>query len=141
MLKEFIDDVCSILGIEPPALSYDVGHYATDTMLAQCSPDGNTIFIRPYDNLNPDLFFAAAHELRHVWQIRTDYGRFMAEYRPVSLCSSIDEYNLQEAELDANAFAGAIMVDFFGVTPLFSNLSDNVRARTTRQMKEIMRST
>ena len=130
MLNDFILDVCDYLGIDPPELSYNTDHFSSDTMIAQCSPDGTTIFVKPFEKINPDILFAVAHELRHVWQIRTDKNKYMANYKPVNMFSSVDDYNLQPAEIDANAFGAVVMIDFFGITPLFNGLSDNVKTAT-----------
>lgn len=134
MLIEFCSDVCSILGIEVPALSFDVSHFESDTMMAQCDFDDGTIFLKPFDKPTPDICFAICHELRHLWQYKEDYEYFLGSYLPLSLCVSLEEYNLQVAEVDANAFAGLMMEDFFEITPLFSGLSDAVKARIYDRM-------
>ena len=36
----------------------------------------------------------------------------MSAYKPVNLCGSVEQYNLQIAEVDANAFAGLAMETF-----------------------------
>ncbi|MBO7713957.1 MAG: ImmA/IrrE family metallo-endopeptidase [Methanobrevibacter sp.] len=136
MINDFILDVCDYMGIDPPELSYNTDHFSSDTMIAQCSPDGSTIFVKPYEKRpTMDHYFAIAHELRHVWQIRTDKNKYMADYKPVSLCGSIEEYNLQPAEIDANAFAAAVMMDAFGVKPLFENQSEKVKSEIWDRVK------
>jgi len=71
-------------------------------------------------------FFSIAHELRHIWQIQNDEELYFSTYKPIDLFSSVEEYNLQIAELDANAFAGLIMIDFFHLKPLFEGVPDSV---------------
>ena len=66
MINEFVNDVCTILDIDAPAVSFDTSRFTTDTMMAQCSPDGSTIYIKKSDKPNPDQLFSIAHELRHV---------------------------------------------------------------------------
>ena len=34
---------------------------------------------------------------------------------------------MERAEIDANAFAGVVMEEFFGFTPLFQNLPKQIR--------------
>ena len=46
MINDFINDVCDILDIEPPEISFDTSHFSSETMMAQCSPDGSTIYIK-----------------------------------------------------------------------------------------------
>lgn len=40
---------------------------------------------------------------------------------------TVEEYNLQPLEVDANAFALLAMSSMFGIMPQFQNLSDSVR--------------
>ena len=138
MIYDFINNICDILNIPVPTISYNTLNFQTDTMLAQVDLSGKTIYIKKYDNPNPDQFFSIAHELRHVWQIKNDNKSFLSEYKSADLMKSIEEYNLQPAEIDANAFAYIIMVDFFGIKPLFYGLSDNVKSRIFKRINEIV---
>lgn len=140
MINEFINDVCDILGIDTPKVSFDTSNFPTKTMLAQCSPDGDAIYLKTYEKPNPDQLFAIAHELRHVWQLQNNKERYFADYKPVDLCASVEEYNLQIAEIDANAFAGLVMVDFFGIKPLFEGMPDSVKLKIFERI-EYLKST
>ena len=140
MIYDFINDICDILNIPTPFISFDTSNFSTDTMMAQCSPDGSTIYIKKYDKPNPDQLFSIAHELRHVWQIQNDEQFYLSTYKPIDLCPSIEEYNLQIAELDANAFAGLIMIEFFHIKPLFEGVSDSVKSKIYKRM-EYLRAT
>ena len=111
MINEFIEDICSILNIVPPQISYDTSHFQTETMLAACDNEGRTIFLRRQDSMTPDFYFGIAHELRHVWQIRTE-SRLLDNYKTSNQCENSEMYNLQPAEVDANAFATMVMADF-----------------------------
>lgn len=71
--------------------------------------------------------------------MNTDRKLYISEYKPVDLCESIEEYNLQIAEIDANAFAGLVMIDFFHIRPLFKNLSARVKNEIYGRMEEIQR--
>ena len=135
MIYDFIADICNILNIPVPSVSFDISNFPTDTMMAQCSPDGSTIYIKKIDKPNPDYLFSISHELRHIYQIQTDYELFLSDYKPIDLCASTEEYNLQFSEIDANAFAGLVMVDFFHLKPLFEGLSDSVKAKIFEQME------
>ena len=140
MIYDFINDICNILNIPTPSISFDTSNFSTDTMMAQCSPDGSTIYIKKYDKPNPDQLFSIAHELRHVWQIQNDEQFYLSTYKPIDLCPSIEEYNLQIAELDANSFAGLIMIEFFHIKPLFEGVSDSVKSKIYKRM-EYLRAT
>ena len=61
MNQEFIIAICDVLNITPPTVLYDTSNFQTDTMMAQCSPDGSTIYLKKYDKPNPDQFFSIAH--------------------------------------------------------------------------------
>ena len=140
MIYDFINDICNILNIPTPSVSFDTSNFSTDTMMAQCSPDGSTIYIKKYDKPNPDQLFSIAHELRHVWQIQIDKEHYFSEYKSRELCASTEEYNLQLAEIDVNAFAGIIMEEFFHLKPLFNGLSDSVKSKIYKRM-EYLRAT
>lgn len=135
MIYDFINDICNILNISVPSVSFDTSNFSTNTMMAQCSPDGSTIYIKKIDKPNPDYLFSIAHELRHCYQVQTDIEWFLSDYKPINLCASTEEYNLQFAEIDANAFAGLVMVDFFHLQPLFEGLSDSVKAKIFERME------
>ena len=106
-------------------------------MLAQVDSLGSTIYIRKFDKPNPDLFFSVAHELRHVWQIRYHKKEYLSSYESMDILKSTKQYNLQLAEIDANAFAYIVMVDFFGIKPLFRGLSDDVKLKIMERVNEI----
>lgn len=136
MIVKFIEDVCEILKIEKPSVSFDTSNFASDTMLAQCSPDGSTIFLKEYKNPNPDQLFAIAHELRHIWQMQND-EEMLKDYKPIELCNSLNGYNFQLAELDANAFGSLIMEKFFALKPQFYGLSKEVKNEIIKRKKKI----
>lgn len=136
MIEKFIHDLCNLLNIECPSISLDTSNFPSDTMMAQCSPDGSTIYLRKFDRPNPDQLFSIAHELRHIWQIKTNKELFFSSYKPVNDLS-IEEYNLQIAEVDANAFAGIVMVDIFRLKPTFKDVPESVRNKVYDRMKYI----
>ena len=134
MIYDFINDICDILNISVPSVSFDTSKFSTDTMMAQVNPSGDTIYLKKYDKPNPDQFFSIAHELRHIWQIQNDEELYFSTYKPIDLLPSVEEYNLQIAELDANAFAGLVMMDFFNLKPLFEGVPDSVKAKIFERM-------
>ena len=135
MIYDFINDICDILNISVPSVSFDTSNFPTDTMMAQVNPSGDTIYLKKYDKPNPDQFFSIAHELRHIWQIQNDEELYFSTYKPINLYTSVEEYNLQIAELDANAFAGLVMIDFFHLKPLFEGVPDSVKAKVYERME------
>lgn len=65
----------------------------------------------------------------------------MPEYKERNECESVEEYNLQTAEVDANAFGSIIMTEFFGMKPLFQGLSDKVKDEIAKQIQYIVATT
>lgn len=135
----FVSEVSFILCIEPPKIEYrSQEFFPTSTMLAMCDSDGSevsAVYVRENAGQTPDLLFSIAHELRHCWQIK-NIPRIMEDYKE-SQKLTVEEYNLQPAEIDANAFAGTVMIEFFGIKPLFQGLSENVRTRIYDAMKNM----
>lgn len=126
MIEEFIADICELLDIIIPSISYDTSHFQTKTTMAQCELISNTIYLNKLDKPNPDYLFVIAHELRHIFQYQDDEQFYLSNYKTSNNCSSIEEYNLQIAEVDANAFASIIMVEYFHMQPQWNGLSDKV---------------
>lgn len=137
MFTTYIEKVCELLNIESPLISYDTSHFPTTTMMAQYNPDNNTIFIKHCNKPNPDQCFAIAHELRHIWQIKTDKSLYLKDYKTVDLCKNVEEYNLQLAEIDANAYAGFIMINMFGLQPLFEGMNEKVKKKIEARIQYI----
>ena len=135
MIQQFISDICDILNIATPSVSFDISNFPTNTMMAQVNSSGDTIYLKKYDKPNPDQLFSIAHELRHIWQIQNNNHLYFSTYKPINLCKSVEEYNLQIAELDANAFGGLIMIDFFNLKPLFEGVPNSVKVKIYEQME------
>lgn len=138
MIKEFVTDVCELLEIGVPKISYDTSHFPTKTTLAQCEPTANIIYLTKTNKPNPDYVFSIAHELRHIYQYQTDEQFYLSKYKPSSECSSIEEYNLQIAEVDANAFASIVMTAFFSMKPQWNGLSDKVINTIEKRIKFLL---
>ena len=137
MVEKFIKYLCDVLNIEQPTISFDFSEFPTPTTMAMCSSDGFTIYLRQSDKLTPDLFFAIAHEMRHIWQIRTDYDFYLKNYKTSDVLP-IEEYNMQIAEIDANAFAGIVLTDFFKLQPLYKGMSEAVISEIENQQLKII---
>ena len=54
MIEEFITDICKLLEIPVPSISYDTSHFPTETTMAQCELTSNTIYLNKIDKPNPD---------------------------------------------------------------------------------------
>lgn len=135
MIYDFINDICDILNISIPSVSFDTTNFPTETMMAQVNLSGDTIYLKKYDKPNPDQLFSIAHELRHIWQIQNNKQLYFSTYKPIELMPSVEEYNIQIAEIDANAFAALIMIDFFHLQPLFNSVPDSVKSKIFERME------
>lgn len=138
MIEEFTTDICELLEIRVPKISYDTSHFITKTTLAQCEPTENIIYLTKTNKPNPDYVFSIAHELRHIYQYQTDEQFYLSKYKPSNECSSVEEYNLQIAEVDANAFASIVMADFFSIKPQWHGLSDKVIDTIEKRIKFLL---
>ena len=138
MINEYIADVCDLLDMDVPTISHDDSHFPTNTTMALCNPVVHTIYLRKENNPNPDYVFSIAHELRHIYQYETDEQYYLSDYKTADKCSSIEEYNLQIAEIDANAFAAIVMKDFFALVPQWQGLTRNVIAAINKQIKHLL---
>lgn len=123
LCKQFAKDICDMLNIDMPKIEFVPSErMRTDTQIAALIP--GAILIRNDVDISPDLFLALAHELRHAYQIAN--GANLGEYQ-TSDKMTVEEYNLQPLEVDANAFALLAMSSMFGIMPQFQNLSESVR--------------
>lgn len=132
-IREYIRKVSKILKIDPPKIKM-VEKLDTETMLAAVNTESNRIYVKE-NLLNYDLLFSIAHEMRHIWQYHYDKTMF-DNYRSSKVLSK-EEYNLQPAEIDANAFAKILMIDKFGVVPLFDGMSDEVKNKIDERAEKI----
>ena len=137
MIYNFINDICEILNIPVPSVSYNTSNFQSDTMMAQVNSSGDTIYLKDYDKPNPDQLFSIAHELRHVWQIENNQELYFSNYQTVDIIG-IEKYNLQPAEVDAHAFASIVMVDFFHLQPQYKGLSVSVISAINNRIAEII---
>lgn len=96
-------------------------------------------FALDYENVY-DAYFAICHELRHVYQIKYN-DQIFEKYVEKDTGISTEHYNLQEAEIDANAFGSLYMQVNFGVKPLFLGYSDKVKGKIDKQIEKITRDT
>ena len=139
MIEEFITDICELLDIQIPSISYNTSHFPTETTMAQCELTNNIIYLNKLDKPNPDYLFAIAHELRHIFQYQNDKQFYLSNYKTSDSCFSAEEYNLQIAEVDANAFAGIIMIQYFHLKPQWNDLSDKVINAINNRISIIIR--
>ena len=134
LCEQFVKDVCAILHIDAPRVEFvPAESMRTDSQLAASIP-GKILVVNDV-KVSPELFLALAHELRHVYQIAN--GANLEEYQ-TSDKMTVDEYNLQPLEVDANAFAFLIMEFMFGISPQFESLDQSARDAITSRAEQIL---
>ena len=132
-INEFAGQICDQLNVPLPRIIRTTRGLATKSTLAALSPDGRELVLRP-GVTGPDLFFSVSHELRHLWQMKYQPTMFTA-YKPSDQMDLI-QYNLQPAEIDANAYGALVMRDF-GIVPLFLGLPEEVKAKIFEREEDI----
>lgn len=132
--SEFIEIVCSNLKITKPIVE-EVLFLHTPTQLAEYVPADNVLKYR-IGKISLDIMFAIAHELRHKWQAENCPEIFQDYVNSTEI--NADQYNLQNAEIDANAYAMVIMESGFGITPQFKGLSEKVKKKISLRANEIV---
>ena len=132
MTLDFCAVVCKILKISVPKVEVNPHAMKTRTQIAAITNEG--VIIKS-NTFSMDIGFAIAHELLHKYQIENN--RFpLSNYKTVGSVDT-DEYNQQNEEIDANAFAAIVMKALFGVQPLFNNCSETVKHNIQVRMTEI----
>lgn len=121
--SEFIEIVCSNLKITKPIVE-EVLFLHTPTQLAEYVPADNVLKYRigkiPLD----------------IWQAENCPEIFRDYVNSTEI--NADQYNLQNAEIDANAYAMVIMESGFGITPQFKGLSEKVKKKISLRANEIV---
>lgn len=114
-ILEFIKEVCEDLCISiPDSIVTDDKKFNQGTQLATFAYENekSILYLRTkYEYGDVDMAFAIAYELRHKYQIDTHVFDF--DNYKTSDKLSIREYNLQSEEVDANAYAYIVLLDFF----------------------------
>ena len=122
MVQELVENISKMLSIEPPEVVI-VDELDTPTKMASAVPVEGVIVIKARLSAF-DAAIAIAHELRHIWQYKNEPQMF-SDYQNSSSLSK-EDYNLQPAEVDANAFA-ELYVGQYGKRPLWNGLSETVK--------------
>lgn len=135
-IREYISDVCKNLKIPVPTIVYG-SNFPTTTTMAQYDLDNNQLVIPHIENPSPEYLFAIAHELRHAWQKQDDPEWFFTNYKSSTELDN-ESYNLQFAEIDANAYAAIVMENIFHLSPQLNNLTDRVVFEIERRMNQII---
>lgn len=139
-ILDIANDLEKILKIKCPKIKF-IPKKEVSNIIARTIVNNKTVkkinFALDYENVY-DAYFSICHELRHVYQIKYNYQIF-EKYVEKDTDISTENYNLQEAEIDANAFGSLYMQVNFGVKPLFLGYSDKVKGKIDKQIEKITR--
>ena len=134
----FIKLICEDLSIVPPIVKYDNKKFNSNTQLATLVVEKNgrkILYLRKKYNDVVTMMVCIAHELRHKYQI--DNILFDTSAYQTSTVLSNRDYNLQDVEIDANAYAYVIMYDNFGIDVKFNGLDRDIVQRIKKRAEKI----
>ena len=145
--RRFIQSILDInflnLGLtdidKPDILILSPEKFDPPTMKACVSSNGKTLLVndRMLELTPMDTVWVVSHECRHIWQYK-NAPEIIENYVPRDAATDLTEYNLQQAEIDANAWACLVLGDLFHQRPLLENaVGEEVWAKIQERMKEI----
>lgn len=134
-LRAYIDGICKVLDIHMPAIVFASDNFQSASQKAAYDTATDTLTVDISGGDLRDLVFFASHELRHKWQWKYKRELFSG-YKERKDCS-LEEYNLQPAELDAHAFATVAIGHYFGNLPAFNGLPEAVRNKIYEAAKRL----
>lgn len=137
-IRQFADECSDFLGIKCPKITFGFSKLKQGNLSALVLDENKQVkSIKVSDECEDilDIYFAICHELRHVYQMEYAPSIFK-QYTAIDKGLSTEEYNLQPAEIDANAFAAVYMHKKFGVSPLFRGYSEKLKNEIYLQMKK-----
>lgn len=124
------------LSIRPPRIHISAPcELMTDTTLAAMSADGRRLAIKSTITDERTIWFAVSHEMRHAWQIKhsTDFSSYKTANESGKL-----EYNSQEAEIDAHAWACIVINNVFKLQPMLDSLGKELADMVANRSEEII---
>lgn len=133
-LKAIAEQICWELKIKTPKIEVGIIEKGAGTVRACFLSRGYKVVLKK-DEGSLEYIFALAHELRRAWQYKNDRGMFRT-LKPIGECKTREEFFLQDAEVDANAYA-AIILSRMGFEPVFDGMPKEARERVQKRMGEI----
>lgn len=139
---------CELLQIPEPKVFYSKpAYFKTETTRAAIVgrlDDGSSYELHlntKYFNKNTkeyDCWITVSHELRHLWQMKSTLGQDSFSAYEQSNLLSIKEYNEQELEVDAWAWAFIMAIQVFGNYPDLDFLGEGYTEKVLEKAQEII---
>ena len=134
-IEPYVFDICRVLKISTPTIAYTVDGVDPPTVRAIYETESDLLKINMLSDDIIESVFVIAHELRHKWQWRNKRSYFRS-YKERKDCS-LEEYNSQISELDANAFGVVALAHYFRVIPKFDGLPENIKRKIYKRAEEL----
>lgn len=139
ILYRIVLDICSLLKIPAPAIflskrmpsTLKNGMEARGLSYPGDKPYTTDIFVKGTMD-SPSIIKTLSHELRHAWQHKY-HNDWFDDY---STEKSGNEYALQKAEIDADAFA-YLYLEQYGMHYILSDLGETIFKALSKRMDEI----
>lgn len=136
-INKIVKEVSIMLNIKEPIIKYDTSSFESNTQFASANVKDYIIYLNDKMPNELDIYFAVAHEMRHLWQYQNESWRdTITKHRSNSKLST-QEYNSQAEEVDANAFATYFMINNFNVRPLFNGFNSKMKRKTLNRYFQI----
>ena len=137
-LMSIAKDVCNKLEIDFIPINFGMEEESKGNLakLNIVSGKAKNITLTDRSNINPyDIILALVHELRHAYQIKHN-PKILEGYKQIGEIS-LEDYNLQKAELDANAYASLYMEQNFKLKPTWNGYSEKVKKEIEKRKREL----
>lgn len=135
IISEMMENICDDLDITPPRVKI-VGEVVLGSKIGACSTDGSELLLKKGLQVI-DYFVAIAHECRHLWQFKTGkHNPPKTKDSYIDSAKGLEEYSMQECELDANAYAQYIIKRDYGITLDFGYLPEKAKIEIKRRADE-----
>ena len=133
-ITEICKIICAQLKIKVPKICIS-NSFESDTQMARYIPELHQLELGNSFSNELDMYFAIAHELRHIYQYKNnlyDFSKYESNDN-----TDIHTYNNQDIEIDANAYAYIFIVYYFHMEPIFTGLSEDIINKIKKRAEKI----
>ena len=140
-LENYIKYLCDLMKMELVPIemisAQEMQQISSENTLACYNRVTNTVFIEKKNQYEMMDYYLLSHELRHAWQERTNSEYYFGQ---CIVGMSEHEYNVTNAELDANAFACVAIAKRFGIITKRTYKTDKMaQDKYTKLVKQLAR--